>query len=59
MIFFIIGAIIGYIIGILCNYKYHGPDSNDIKKQIYEDEYGCYKYIVKIHACPITVSMNQ
>lgn len=58
MIFFIIGIIFGYIIGILCNYTYHGPNSNDIKKQIFKDKYGCYRYTIKIHACPIKVSMK-
>lgn len=54
----IFGIIIGYIIGLLLNYEYHGPDSNEIKKEIYHDKNGCYKLIPKIYACPIGISMK-
>ena len=54
----IFGIIIGYLIGLLLNYEYHGPDSNEIKKEIYMDDTGCYKMIPKVYACPIMWSMK-
>jgi hypothetical protein len=46
------GLIIGYI--IISNYKtsYHGPNSNDVKKLIFEDENGKYKLLPQIFICP-------
>lgn len=43
---------IGYIMKSN-SYKYHGPDSNDIKKNIYKFGNQCYKFIPIPYICPI------
>jgi hypothetical protein len=58
----IIGLSIGLIIGYLIfkKYKYKGPDSNIISKEIYTESNGKkYKLIPKICICPISYSMNK
>ena len=60
MIKLIINIIIGLILGIIlqnCFFKnviYKGPNSNIVKKQIYQDDNGnCYKFRVESYICPI------
>jgi uncharacterized protein YxeA len=58
----IIGLVIGIIIGIYLFKKdiYKGPDSNIIKKNIYEEKDGRkYKWVPKITICPISYSMYK
>lgn len=59
IIIIIIGLCVGLIIGIFLfkRVKYKGPDSNEIKKKIYEDENGKYKWIPKVCICPISHSL--
>ena len=61
----IIVIIIGLIIGIFIGYFYFnksdyiGPDSNEIKKNIYYEENGVpYRLLPEICICPISYSMN-
>ena len=51
----LVGVIIGLIIGnyIIKPKTYHGTDSNDIKKEIYEDSNGQYKWDTIITICPL------
>jgi hypothetical protein len=51
----LVGVIIGLIIGnyIIKPKIYHGPDSNDIKKEIHEDSNGQYKWDTVITICPL------
>lgn len=60
MIKLIINIIIGLILGIIFykslfkNVIYKGPNSNIIKKQIYQDKEGnCYKFNTESYICPI------
>ena len=55
----IIGLCVGFIIGnmLLKKVKYKGPDSNEIKKNIYEDNKGKYRWNPKVCICPILHSM--
>ena len=65
-IFDIIIMILGLIIGILIGYFtfnnniYIGPNSNEIKKEIYIDKYGKkYKLDTEVCICPVSYSMNK
>lgn len=51
----ILGLSIGLLIGKQINkkIKYKGPDSNEIKKKIYKDEKGKFKWKTRICVCPI------
>lgn len=54
LIGFVIGLFIGLLIGRVIVGKikvgYHGPNSKDIVKNVYEDADGkCYKFVPKIH----------
>ena len=55
-----LGLIIGVIIGsfIIPNNVYVGPDSNDIKKEIFEENGIKYKWVPEVCICPISYSMN-
>jgi hypothetical protein len=57
----LIAFCIGIIIGrqIFNTIKYKGPDSNEIKKQIHQDNdgKGKYKWKPKVCICPISHSM--
>lgn len=57
------GFVIGICIGIYKNKDkaYHGPNSKDIKKNIYKDNENekYYKLVPMIHICPISISMND
>ena len=54
----LIGVIIGYI--IFKEYKYKGPDSNIISKEIYTDINGKkYKWLPSVCICPIDLSMDK
>lgn len=64
----ILSLLIGFISGIILmtiyitrfNYVYHGPDSNDVKKRIYQDDQGsCYKYVPKTYICPLVVNHKK
>ena len=58
----IFGLIIGFILGyfIFNNNIYIGPNSNEIKKEIYEDEDGKkYKWETVLCICPLEYSMNK
>lgn len=66
IISFIITTIIGIIVGLIIGYlifkdiKYIGPNSNDVVKNIYYDNYGKkYKLVPHITICPINYSMNK
>jgi len=51
----VLALFIAYYIGrwLFDNETLHGPDSNDIKKDIYHDEdIGCYKLDPVAHICP-------
>ena len=51
----IFGVIIGFILGyyFIKPRIYHGPDSNDVKKEIYTDSQGKYKWDTVITICPL------
>lgn len=51
----VIGLIFGIIIGILTirKKKYHGPDSSDIKHNLYNDGHSCYKLKPSVRMCPL------
>lgn len=34
-------------------YEYRGPNSNEIKKNIYKLNDKCYKFVPVVHICPI------
>ena len=56
----IIGIILGACFAIFINYNnylYKGPNSNIIKKQLYEQNGKCYKLEPVVHICPINKSM--
>lgn len=58
MLFFnmIISLLIGIILGIYFKYNlsiYKGPDSNDIKKNIYSIDNKCYKFTPEVCFCSI------
>lgn len=58
----LIGLTIGIGLGyyFFKQYQYKGPDSNQISKEIYIDDFGRkYKWIPKVCICPITYSMNK
>lgn len=55
----LVGFYLGYLIGshFLFNLtvKYHGPNSNNIRKEIYQDKKdSCYKMEPVVHICPIS-----
>ena len=56
----LLGLIIGIIIGyfVFPNSIYVGPDSNDIKKEIFEENGIKFKWMPEICICPISYSMN-
>ena len=51
----IIGVIIGIVIGnfMIMPKIFHGPDSNEVKKEIYEDSNGKYTWDTVIKICPL------
>ena len=58
--FFIIIILIGMIVGyMLFNYykkitqKYHGPNSNIVKKTIHENNGKCFIFEPHVYMCPI------
>lgn len=55
-----IALIIGYAIGsrIFNREITHGPDSNNIKKSIYQHKEGCYVMSPVAHICPFHISGN-
>ena len=54
----LIGSIFGYI--ILKPYKYRGPDSNIVVKEVHTDSNGKkYKWVPKVCICPSYYSMNK
>jgi hypothetical protein len=55
----ILGLCVGFLIGSMLFKKiiYKGPDSNEIKKNIYKDDNGKYKWKPKVCICPILHSM--
>ena len=58
----IIGIVIGLIIGYIAfkDVKYIGPNSNEIVKQVYIDDFGKqYVYKPKVCICPSNYSMNK
>lgn len=58
----IIGLIIGIILGLSLfkQFIFKGPDSNIVSKEIYTDSTGKkFKWVPKIHICPINLSMNE
>jgi hypothetical protein len=62
IIIMILGLIIGLLIGyfIFNNNTYIGPNSNEIKKEIYEDEDGRkYKWDTVVCICPVSYSMDK
>ena len=38
---------------------YRGPNSNDVRKQIYRDGDKCYKLKPVIHICPTNISVQK
>lgn len=49
----IIGMILGCLIFYYSNITDHGPDSNVFKHKIFMYDNKCYKFVPKIHICPI------
>jgi hypothetical protein len=58
--------IISVILGILCGYLlkkiffsnnviYRGPDSNEEKYKVYQEDDKCYRLVPKICICPINI----
>ena len=53
----VINIIIGLVIGVLLSYwirpviKYKGPNSNDIRKNLYKHEGKCYRLVPKVYMC--------
>lgn len=53
----IINIISGFLLGLLMSiwyrppYVYHGPNSNDIRKQIFNYNGKCYRLEPKIYVC--------
>lgn len=54
----IIFAILIYFLFIQ-KVTYHGVNSNKIKNKIYKIDGKCYKFIPRVHICPIITSMSQ
>ncbi len=61
----LITIIIGIFIGIAIGYYVfkpsvvHGQDSNDVKKEIYEDSNGKYKWDTVVTICPLGTSAHK
>lgn len=55
----ILGFLLGYALMFFCNsdINYHGPDSNDVKKNVYTDKNTntCYQFVPQTYICPIGV----
>lgn len=51
----LIGIISGFILGyyLFKPKTFHGPDSNDVKKEIYEDSNGKYQWDTIVTICPL------
>lgn len=62
-----IGFLFAYWLGIIYQYynqiQYHGPNSNTIRKEIYQkndiDGERCYQFQPVVHICPISYSIKQ
>ncbi len=50
---FIVGIILCKLLNSTVNSTYHGPDSNNIKKYIYQDGDKYYQFHSQICPCPI------
>ena len=65
MIIYIIIIIISFLIGkfLFNEDNYHGPNSNNIKKYIYEIEYNnskkYYKFIPQVCICPSSICVKN
>lgn len=55
----IVSVIVGFSLGAVLMYMFsqkvieHGPDSNQIKRDIYQHNGKCYKFIPQPYICPI------
>lgn len=55
----LLGLLIGIHMGFQFNQNiYHGPNSNKVKKMIFQEGNKCYKLVPIIHICPIRMSMK-
>jgi len=56
------GLILGYFImkAVYSKVTHHGPDSNEIKKQIFHNEVDqqCYRFVPKSYVCPLYLLKN-
>lgn len=55
-----LGLIIGFLIYLTlnCSNIYKGPNSNIIKKQVFELNGKCYKFVPVVHICPSHIRQN-
>ena len=58
----IFGFILGYFVikSLYSKVTHHGPNSNEIKKQIFYNEVDqhCYRFIPKSYVCPLYLLKN-
>lgn len=54
---FLIGCLIGYM--IKKNKMVHGPNSNIVKLQIFEEDGKYYRFVPIAYICPISISNKK
>lgn len=62
----VVSALLGIILGcLIMQFAYpqtiaHGPDSNEIKKQIYFNmsDQSCYRFVPQSYVCPLYLLKN-